>query len=377
MMKRISILVLVLLLSAGAAQACDCPELPPDQVARASTLFFVGQTQIPREVVPKGGASFANSLIWKGARLTTPIIAGNAPEGDASCAAEFFLSETYYIMAYGSYESGYYTDKCALSRVNGESANRDKVMFFLSHHYMKIESFLQENGFGDMQNLTWLRKVAKFYLDEYSPEQAQRYYRHAAIVSRESILDLEGEGEAYLQMGMARQALNRFDDVLEKNNTDPEAWSGRYRALALMGRWDELPGDKPNLAGMVWRQAKLSADLSSPNLTRSWWTQIDAAGRKLTGADFSKSELSVVSFKGADLTGVNFSKSRLFDVDFTGATLKDARFDGASLENVKWPEGFTPPASTPWMGVPKDIPVAETPASLPMPSIGQQDPAGR
>lgn len=378
-MKRLlSVLVIALLAGSGVAKACDCPDLPPDQVARSATLFFVGETRIPREVVPSGGASFANSLIWKGARLTTPIIANNTPGGDSSCAVQFMLPETYNILAYGSFDEGYYTDKCALSRVAGQGENYNLIMFYLSHHYMKIQSFLQENGFGDMQNLVWLRKVAQFYLDEYSPEQARRYFEHAAAVSRNSIIDLEGEGEALLQMGLARQALTRFDDALEKDNTRQKAWSGRYRALGLMGRWEELPSDKADLAGMIWRQGRLTADLLNPVLTRSWWTQIDASSRKLTGANFSRAELSVVSFRNADLTGADFSKSRLFNVDFTGANIKDANFSGITHDHVKWPEGFTPPVSTPWMGLPKNMPAPGAPIpAFPVPSVGQQDPAGR
>mgnify|MGYP000924592989 FL=1 len=374
MKKLFLALVLFGALAQQRAEACECPFVPADQLARSATMFFVGETRIPREVVPEGGASFGRSLIWKGPRLTTPIVAGNRPGADASCAAEFYLSATYNVLAYGSFDTGYYTDKCLMARLNTEGPDRDRILFFLSMHFMKIESFLQENGIGQMQSLNWLRKMGNFYLEQNSPEQAQRYFRHAAIISRNSVLDLQGEGESFLQLQMGRQALTRFDDVLEKDSTRQDAWQGRHKALALLGRWSELDEEKIDLTGFVWRNGTLAADLDAPVFTKAWWMMVKADGRKLVKADFSRAELSAVSFKGADLTGADFRKARLYGVDFSGATLKDAVLTGVNYEQVTWPEGFTPPASSPL-----DIPVPDIQRDAPVtaPSVGQQNATGR
>lgn len=80
----------------------------------------------------------------------------------------------------------------------------------------------------------------------------------------------------------------------------------------------------------------------------------DFSGRKLTGVDFTKSELfgvsfadanlsisvfsgstiADVSFANADLTGANFVGSRLKNVSFTGANLTGAVFEGAILDDT-------------------------------------------
>lgn len=362
---KLRLLLLALLgLAPGFAQACECTSQPLDQWVRGASLIVVGETMIPRAVVPDGGAQLNHLQVYKGVNLSTAVIANNRPGGDPSCAVQFYLSRPYLVFAYGNYESGYYTDKCAID-VSTDATLLDKIMLRLGIYNYQLEAFLQKTGYIDMQSLTRVRDVAAFYLEMHSSEQAMRYYKQATLLSRGSVIDLQGEGEGYLQLGMAREALTRFDDVLEKDNTRQAAWSGRYKALALMGRWSELPQDKVNLTGFEWQRAKLGADLANPVLAKSWWVQIDAGGRKLTGADFSGAVLTSVSFKGSDLTGANLSNAKLFDVDFTGAILQDVKLSGINYQNVKWPEGFTPPASLP--------DAAEAGEAL----VGQQDPAGR
>lgn len=330
----------------GLANACECTQIPPDQVIRGATLVFVGQTGIPQVVVPEGGASFKNREILKGVHLSVPVIANNRPGGDPSCAVTFMQPQMYFVLAQGFYDSGYYTDKCLMDMANTPGVLHDQLSGLAAIYSLKQQGFIDTLGPVDMRNLTYLRKVAAFFLQQHSAEQALRYYRYAVDVSRGSLPDLQGEGEAWLMLGQGREALTRFDDVLEKDNTRQNAWGGRYRALALMNRWSELP-EKPNLTGFEWQRGELKSDLANALLSKAWWVQVKAEGRKLTGNDFSHAELSVVSFKGSDLSGSNFSNARLFNVDFTGATLKDVNFDHVNYEQVKWPAGFTPPPSTP------------------------------
>lgn len=345
------ILALMLAVVPAISQACQCTLIPPDQLVRGATLVFIGQTNVPQIVVPPGGASFRDRQIFKGVQLTTPVVANNRPDGDSDCAFQFMMPVKYLVVAYGSYDAGYYTDKCIMDQANGADAKaRDHIMAYAGRYFLEQQNYIGSLGPTDMRDLIYLRKSAAFYLQQHSAEQALSFYKYATDVSRGSLPDLQGQGEAQLQLGNARDALTRFDDVLEKDNTRQDAWQGRYRALALMGRWSELP-EKPDLTGLEWQRSELKSDLLNAVLSKAWWVDIKADGRKLTGNDFSNAELSVVSFRNSDLTGSNFSNARLFDVDFTGATLKDTNFDHVNYEQVKWPEGFTPPPSTPLLGV--------------------------
>jgi hypothetical protein len=339
--------MIALVLLAGPALACECRQVPLDEKIRAATNVIQGEVVYPYQDQPENITAFRVTGAIKGVHLVKPRIANNAPDGDPACAAEFLLGQRYDIMVFGTYESGYYTDAC-----NSQHAEKGNIKLLMQMFTMRAKNALDlVLATPDLSKLEGLelvdvRKRGEAHLRLENFEMALRMYARAAQVSRNSWVDLLGQGKAYLKLMMATLALERFDDVLEKKPENKEAWSGRYQALALLDRWKELPA-KADLTGFWWRNTKLSSDLDAPIFAAGWWDLIDASGRKLAGANFNAAVLTSVNFNGADLTDVSFENARLREVDFSGANLTGAKLSTQMTQikwdkNTRWPEGFDP-----------------------------------
>ncbi|TCP96358.1 pentapeptide repeat protein [Sphingomonas sp. PP-F2F-A104-K0414] len=69
--------------------------------------------------------------------------------------------------------------------------------------------------------------------------------------------------------------------------------------------------------------------------------------------DFRRSDMSGVDFAGSDLTGFDFSAADLSGASFVGALIDGTRFWRARINDVAWPEGYTP--STHELGTAKTV----------------------
>lgn len=333
--------LLAQILASGAAQACSCVPQTAEEVALGSTLIFLGTANMPEPDSDPNKVSFELKGEVKGGRYINPKILANRPGADKTCRAEFEIGQTYLVVTRGTYEDGYYTDKCLVSQM-ADSKFSDEVWKKILLKELKRQ-LLPRSVYPE--DLVAMRALAKFYLDSHSPEVAEGVYRAAGVISRGSVIDEAGRGESFLLLGMGREALAAFDNVLEKEANNEQAWWGRYRALALLNRWAELPPSKALLNNLELRYTTLSADLDQPLFKYVWWYVVDASARKFSGADFTEARLVGVNFSKADLAQANFTKAVLRDVDFTGANLSGANFTGTVLKNIKWPAGFTPPGN--------------------------------
>jgi hypothetical protein len=315
---------------------------------RAATLVFSGVVVYPFDDTPEDTTLFSINDAVKGVQLRRPALRPNFPDGDPACAATFELNKNYNVFAFGTYETGYYTNACLVEFVPDPQKN-DWLMEMLKLRtemglmYLSTQPERAQTGL----ELEQLRMQARDQMAMDNPELALRLFVRAAQLSGDSVVDLFGQGQAYLRLMMAQLALERFDDVLEKDNTRQDAWNGRYQALGLLNRWSELPPEKADLTGFTWRRASLSADLKSPIFAKGWWDEIDASGRSLTGADFSRTFLTNVDFTGADLSNAIFKDAELRNVNFSGANLTGSNLKGRLLgikwdEKTRWPDGFDP-----------------------------------
>ena len=331
---------------------CSCREVPAAELMRSSSVAFQGIVVYPEKDQPDNITMFLPDVYYKGVELSRPFIANNRPDGAPACAMKFELNKSYEIFAYGTYETGYYTDACLAHEVTaGTPANRSRVdmllrlrvdsAFDLMSHFVDTEK-------GGMIEIEKVRIKAQQQLLMNNPELAMRLYAHAAQMSRNSPVDLLGQGKAALKLMMATFALERFDDVLENDSANKEAWSGRYQALALLNRWAELPEEKANLSGLYLRRGAVRASLKAPVFAGGWWDEVDASDSAFPQADFTKMLLTDVLFVRANLDGADFTGTQMRNVDLRGANLKSAKLAGMHTQGVVWdaqtiwPDGFDP-----------------------------------
>lgn len=350
MMRQFSLAVLMLLALLGAAAAeekpatCTCPALTLDQYMDSSTLIFTGLTLRQSPSTPDGGATFSRLLKIKGVELRSAIVANNRPGGDPACAATFMLNEGRAIFARGNFDTGYYTDKCLVDAANASAAFMHDVAMNYARRAIGQPGLAQGMTQG---NLLSVRTSAEGHYRLGNWELAARFYSYASDISRGSPVDRMGFGEAALRIDKPREALTAFDDVLEKNPDNQQAWAGRNRALVQLGRGNELPREGANLADFPWQYDALVVDLPKANLSKAFWVNIKATGRNLAAASFAEAQLVMVDFSGADLSSVSFRGAKLTQVDFSNAKLEGADFDGAELRDIKWPQGYAPPLRLP------------------------------
>ncbi len=334
MMTRTVFLVLFGLVWASPAWACQCETVPLEELVRSSTLAFTGRAiQLDTSTTP-ARMTFARGVIFKGVELMSPVIALNYAEGEASCVADVEVGKDYFVVARGSYDSGYATDFCMMTQANGDDAERQSLMNLFSLQF--IAGSGMRGGIGyEMKDLEALRKYVNFLLESRNPEPALLMSQRAAEVSRNSRIDVATMGEAYLQLYLPKLALEKFDDVLEIQSTNQGAWGGRYRALAQLGRWSEIPvGAGVSFSNLLLRGGEIGGDFTSADFSKSWLEHVSAENRNLTGADFSQSFLAHVNFSGATLSGANFSKARLRAVNLRGVDLSGVSFAGSTLDDV-------------------------------------------
>jgi uncharacterized protein YjbI with pentapeptide repeats len=159
---------------------------------------------------------------------------------------------------------------------------------------------------------------------------------------------------------------------------DSTVWPDSVRDVLRVWR-----GDK-NLIEANLREAKLNdADLTRADLTRADLTNANLIKANLTRATLTRATLTHANLIKANLTNATLTGAKLFkadlieanlnyadltranlnDADLTGAILTDAKLRGADLryanltganlegiehdEDTSWPDGFTPPPSTP------------------------------
>ncbi len=347
------LLALLMLCPAGLAWAgnCQCTTMPLEQVVRKSALAFAGIASGSDFVLPEGGAAFEGSQIYKGTRQAPPIVDNNPPDDKGDCAVTFYLGQEYFVIAQGNNDSGYYTDKCMMDLMNTKNAERNRLLVLFSSSFYRKERFLAEMKGLDVRDIRALRKLGDFLLKEHRSEEALGYFRQSLRTSRGSVIDSEGMGEAYLQMGLSRAALRRFDDALEKDNSRRPAWLGRYRALAQLGRWSEIPKSDRDLSRLELMDRPIAVDLAGAKLAKSWFVYVDVAAVDFSEVDFSEANLTNTRFNGTNLQRAKFYAAFLYNVDLSTAKLEGADFTGIRYENVKWPEGFTPPTNNLITGV--------------------------
>lgn len=330
---RFFLMAAIIALVSSPALACQCETLPLDELAQSSTLAFVGRavaldmSKMPHQM------EFGHTTSYKGVRLLHPVISLNHAGGDPSCAADIEIGKDYFIVARGNYDAGYSTDYCALAQANSDPAEQQKLMFQFSLGVIAGNGVLSQVDYS-MKDLEALRGYVKFLLDSMNPEPALQMAKRAIEVSQSSWIDVGNMGEAFLQLYLPRQALEKFDDVLEVNTDNQDAWRGRYRALAQMGRWSELPAEGAKLSHLILRDATLPVNLKDADFSKSWLDHVVAENRTLTGADFSEARLVHVSFAGATLTGANFTKTHLRAVNLRGVDLSGISFQGSVLSDV-------------------------------------------
>ena len=333
MMTRTVFLILLGLAWAHPAFACQCEAVPPEELMRSATLAFSGRAVAFDASTTPARMTFARGVIYKGVELMKPVIALNYAEGDASCAADVEVGKDYLVVARGSYDSGYATDLCMMTQANGDDVERQKLMYLFSLQFIAGSGVQGAIGY-EMKDLEALRNYVKFLLDSRNPEPALLMSQRAAEVSHNSRIDVATMGEAYLQLYLPKLALEKFDDVLEVQSTNQEAWSGRYRALAQLGRWNEMPNEGVRLSRLLLRGGEIGGDFKSSDFSRSWLDHVSAENRNLTKADFTQAVLTHVNFSGATLSGANFSKARLRAVNLRGVDLSGVSFAGSTLDTV-------------------------------------------
>jgi uncharacterized protein YjbI with pentapeptide repeats len=97
-------------------------------------------------------------------------------------------------------------------------------------------------------------------------------------------------------------------------------------------------GDKDLTKAHLFGASLVEADLRSANLT----------GANLIDANLHDAHLTDAKLIDAHLYGAYLYRALLRGADLRGADLTEAELEGITYdENTKWPEGFTPPPSTP------------------------------
>jgi len=359
--------------------ACPCELWTPEEAARRAVFAFAGDVLS----VDESKATFVSRFYMKGLRVLKPVIALNQPNGLPGCKVTFEPEKTYAVLAMGNFDDGYYTDACLQRQLNENDDQKRKVAQLMGPIYHEAQDMLRVLQQDPMQ-LGQSENLAKTYMRGNDPEAALGQYVYLTEATADPLPYILGQGEAMIMLGplKAKEALSRFDDVIEKQPDNQQAWSGRYRALALLGRWNELPATA-NISRITLTHASLNADLQSLNLTESTIedtsakdrqlngadltavnmrrsdfrnaglanakmarmrsSQSDFSGANLTGADMTFSRLINVSLRGANLEGVDLTGAQLDGVDFTGANLKGTRLTGITAVNVTWPAGFNAP----------------------------------
>jgi len=365
-----------------ADAGCACEVWEPEEAARRATLVFVGEAQF---VYENGTAVFMPSAYMKGMRTLRPTISLNRPGGDPKCEAKFSPQGKYAVFAMGNFDDGYYTDACLQRQLNESDDQQRQVAQILGPVYHEAEPLVMKLRM-EPSDLVSAQKLADVYTRGNDPEPALGQYTYLAELATDPLPYYMGQGEAMLRLGpsKAKDALGRFDDVLEKQPDNQQAWRGRFRALALLERWSELPLSGANVSQVLLTHTAMKAELHGLNLSESILedfaatgsnlpgldltatsvrradfrntvltqavfkrvrlSQSDFSGADLSGADISFSRLLATSFRGANLEGANFTGAQLDGVDLTGSNLKGAKLQGVSSKNVIWPKGFQPPA---------------------------------
>lgn len=331
-MRLFGIAAIIALVSSPAL-ACQCDAVPLDELVQSSTLAFVGRAVVLDMAKTPPQMEFGQTTAYKGVRLLHPVISLNHAGGDPTCTADIETGKDYFIVARGSFDSGYSTDYCALAQANSDPVAQQKLMAQFSLGVIAGNGVLSSIDY-EMKDLAALRNYVNFLLASMNSELALQMSKRAIEVSQSSWIDVVGMGEALLQLYQPRQALEKFDDVLEVNTDNQDAWRGRYRALAQMNRWSELPAEGTKLSHLVLRDTSVPVDLKNADFSKSWLEHVNAEKRNLTGANFSESRLVHVGFAGAGLSGANFTKARLRAVDFRGVDLSGVSFQGSTLTDV-------------------------------------------
>lgn len=255
---------------------------------------------------------FKNIMPLKGLELTKVRI--KFPDKMSSKIGEQVL-----IPAFGTFESGYSTTACALEQFSEKNPAFSDIYSRLIDFRVGFEDKSKLMG----RNLTFLlpiRDTAAYALENNAGEVAARLYALAAQISKDEPIDVLNSGLALLSINNNKAALSRFDDLLEKDSKNDAAWQGRYRALAQMNRWSELPKPLPVLDDLKLEHMTLPADLdlSHASLKNSLFYDVQMSGVDLRGADLSGSMIIESKIKGSHLKGANLKDTYIRDVDFSG-----------------------------------------------------------
>jgi len=106
--------------------------------------------------------------------------------------------------------------------------------------------------------------------------------------------------------------------------------------------------ERVRTGGSLACMALAMVDLSGIDLPGADLAGADLFSANLAGADIPGADLYRVDARRADLRGTLMVGANLCAADLTGARIDDATaLDGATWDGrTRWPEGFTPPATT-------------------------------
>lgn len=321
------------LVFAQPAWACECDTRSLDELYRSTSIAFTSRAiSLDMSVTPPR-MSFARATVLKGLRVHRPVVALNAPDGDPTCTAGIDVEKDYLVLARGNFDTGYYTDFCLLNQANASPEARQKIQIYFDLQKMAEAPFEGKVG-RQMADLLALRAYVNYLLAQMNPEVALKMSERAIEVSGSSWIDVANLGDAYLLLERPQLALQKFDDILEIQPQNQSGWGGRYRALAQMGRWNELPAEKANLARLFLRKTSLGIPLPGADLNHAWLEQVKAEGHNLAAANFSDARLIHVDLSHAALAGANFSKASVRATSLRGADLRNSNFSGSVLDGV-------------------------------------------
>jgi uncharacterized protein YjbI with pentapeptide repeats len=306
--------VAVGLLWPGAAWACSCASIGPDEffadrfVAGIGILFEGVMLRAEDAQPPSHGKTgvFRVIAVHKGEIGRLVRITYQQADG-ANCGTSFQRGVRVFVAASGTAERGYYTGMCTQGPVSFGRGN-DEIMAAIQRYRLRLTGLdlaIARNS-GSVDPI-----IAKARFLGSTSQQA------AALRLLDDVLVRDPNTRAAVLLAAQlhsstqhdEQALAVLDPYLTAHPTDHDAGRTRVLSLIRLGRSTEVSAEWRDFSGLVRQRY-------GPAVER-----IDFTNRVLDGA----------SFRRADLTNIDFTASVLKDSDFSASRLWEARFDRADL----------------------------------------------
>jgi uncharacterized protein YjbI with pentapeptide repeats len=318
------------LVPTGAARACSCSQVSPEDAIRGNGVIFRGRVTAVEQSSTGGFLGTAGNVAtvavqdrWKGeVPDVAQVVSGIS---GASCGVRFDVGQDLTFFAGVGGDGRFYTHLCSMLQGGGDAPRRARLDALL-RDYADTLRRADAAVAGAPASVSPLLERARFH-EEWRdlPRSAADFAAAVALAP--------GDARGHAGLGRVEYARQRF----------AEASASLARAAAL----DPANADTRRLLNQARLRsgdvgALASVDFRGLVVERlDLWRQ-DLNGRDLRDARFSAVDLSAANLRGADLRGARISGllagADLRDIFAEGAqfsgNLTAARFDGARLDGA-------------------------------------------